>query len=111
MEKKKYYISVQGQTIMEQQGDAAYELEIEANSEEIEKLRKLFVMLKESDHNCFFRAQYLAIPYHHDNSNDRYDYYLKEIYNYIYELGTDETKQHLASITDSLNTMGWAEEK
>ncbi|MCC3377136.1 hypothetical protein [Cohnella sp. REN36] len=106
MEKKRYFISVQARTIMLNQGDAAYELEIQATDDEVDKLNELFESLEEFDQSTYFRAHYPGIPYHHDKANDGYDYFLREIYNTLYDLGTDETRQHISAITDSLNSMG-----
>jgi hypothetical protein len=98
MEKKRYYVSVQSKTIMEQQGDASYELEIEAASEELQKLNELFELMDEFDQKTYVRFQIPGIPYHHDRENDGYDYYLKEIYHFIYQTGTEETKNHILSM-------------
>lgn len=97
MNKKKYYISVQSRNIMENQGDAAYELEIEATSEEIEELNLIFKYLEDFDVETYYRAHY-PIPYHYDSENDGYDYYLKETYRILYRLGTKETKDHVTSM-------------
>jgi hypothetical protein len=110
MEKAKFYVSVQAKTIMEQKNEAAYELEIEANEMEVEKLKELFASLDEFDQASFFRALSPGLPYHHDNENDGYDYYLKEIYKTIYGLGSGETKQYISSMATELNTMGGKEE-
>lgn len=98
MDKKRYYISVQSRTIMENQGDAAYELEIEATVEDLKQLEDLFEMVDDFDIQTYFRAHYPGIAYHHDSENDGYDYYLKETYRTLYHLGTNETKDHIASM-------------
>jgi hypothetical protein len=97
-EKKRYYISVQSQTIMEHQGDASYELEIEANAEELQKLNELFELMDEFDQSSFLNNPVPGIPYHHDLENDGYDYYLKEIYKFLYDNGTEKTKSHIQSM-------------
>jgi hypothetical protein len=98
MEKKRYYISVQSKTIMEQQGDASYELEIEASAAELQKLNELFELMDDFDVKTFYRASIPAIPYHLDSENDGYDYYLKEIYDFIYKIGTEETRSHILTM-------------
>jgi len=98
MDKKRYYISVQSRTIMEQQGDASYELEIEATPDELLKLNELFDLWDDFDSKTFFRAPIPGIPYHHDSENDGYDYYLREIYNFIYQNGTEETRNHIVTM-------------
>ncbi|MBD3919054.1 hypothetical protein H8B09_09835 [Paenibacillus sp. PR3] len=98
MEKRRYYVSIQSRNIMLNQGDAAYELEIDATREEVDKLTLLFNEWEAADEKTFFRAHIPVIPYHHDSENDMYDYLLKQIYNTVYQLGTDQTKQHISSM-------------
>ncbi|UUZ80269.1 hypothetical protein LJK88_35915 [Paenibacillus sp. P26] len=98
MEKMTYYVSVQSRTIMLHQGDAAYELEIEATPDEIRELQELFEDKEDFELDTFSRAHYLATEYHHDRSNDGYDMVLKDIYQKLYALGTDETKRHIESM-------------
>ncbi|MEK5645711.1 hypothetical protein BK138_32365 [Paenibacillus rhizosphaerae] len=106
MNKKKYYISVQSKSIFQQQGEAPYELEIEATEQQVIKLRNLFDKMEECDIDSMIRTPTPGIPYHHDHPNDSYDYYLKQIYQMIYDLGTIDTQQHVSSIMDRLDTMG-----
>jgi hypothetical protein len=98
MEKQKYYVSVQSKTIMTGQGDAAYEFEIEATPEEVQGLLKLFDEMEDFDNQSFFRNHIPGIPYHHDLENDGYDFYLKEIYKSIQQLGTEETRKHILTM-------------
>jgi hypothetical protein len=95
MEKKRRYVSVQAGTIMENQGDAAYELEIDATEEEVQMLRRLFQERLSHEYDTFLRAHVPAVPYHFDMENDMYDESLKEIYALIYKLGTEETRNHI----------------
>lgn len=98
MDKQKYYVSVQAKTIMAEQGDAAYELEIEATPEELEQLNDLFRELDDFDVSTYFRAHIPGIPYHHDLENDGYDYYLQAIYRFLYEHGTEQTRDHVLAM-------------
>jgi hypothetical protein len=77
------------------QGDASYEFEIHATEEEIEKVQVLFEDLTEVDDASMIRSATPGIPYHHDEVNDDFDYYLKEIYKMLYELGTEETRKQI----------------
>lgn len=95
VEKKTYYVSVQAGTVMNNQGDAAFEFEISATPEEVDKLAEMFETAMEADHDAYWRTHTLAIPYHHDDENDAYDASLEMIYQTIYELGTPETRQHI----------------
>jgi len=96
MDKTRYYVSVQAKTIMINQGDAAYELEIEATQDDVGRLKKLF---NEMDHNDFvsgFRTVLgISMPYHLDEPNDRYDNTIKDVYIMLHNLGTEETKQQI----------------
>jgi formiminotetrahydrofolate cyclodeaminase len=94
--KKRYYVSVQSDTVMHNQGDAAYEFEIDATEEEIARLQELFEDKSDDDNRAFLRAHAVAIPYHIDRENDDYDRDLTEIYRMLHKLGTEETKRHIA---------------
>lgn len=98
MDKNKYYVSVQAGTIMANQGDAAYEFEIEATPEEIVKLQELFEDQYYIENDNFLRTHAAGVPYNYDASNDAYDMGLHDIYSLIYELGTPETKKHIESM-------------
>ncbi|TVY10379.1 hypothetical protein [Paenibacillus cremeus] len=96
--KRRYYVSVQSRTIMENQGDAAYELEIDATPEQIDRLRDLFDEKEDYEQDSFIRAHAPGIPYHHDAPNDGYDASLQTIYETLHDLGTKETKDHIESM-------------
>ncbi|WP_168118656.1 hypothetical protein [Paenibacillus sp. HB172176] len=98
MDKRRYYVSVQAKDIMYQQGDAAYEFEIDATQEDIDKLQELFLEMDKFDNQSALRGHLPGIPYHHDLENDGYDYYLNEAYRLIGELGTAETREHIATM-------------
>ncbi|AYB42812.1 hypothetical protein V4V36_22085 [Paenibacillus lautus] len=106
METERYYISVQSKSIMKNQGDSPYELIIDATDQQVAELRSLFNALEDYDQAAMFRAPMPGIPYHHDSPNDGYDFQLKAIYRTLYNLGTEETKQHVSSLTDKLDTIG-----
>jgi len=96
MDKKRYYISVQSRTMMENQGDASYELEIEATPEERGQLEEAFKELARWDQATAVQVvPALGIAYHHDETNDGYDDALKTAYALIHKLGTAETKRHV----------------
>lgn len=102
MDKKRYYVSVQAGTILQNQGDATYELEIEASEDDVKLLEKLFDKRTTYEFDTFFRAHVPAVPYHFDMENDTYDKCLQEIYSLIYDLGTEQTKQHIESMRLSM---------
>lgn len=98
MDKQRYYVSVQSRTLMNHQGDAAYEFEIDATPEDAQQLIDLFASLEDFDESTFFRNHIPGIPYHDDVESDGYDYYLKQIYGFIHQFGTEETKNHIATM-------------
>ena len=96
MDRRRYYVSVHSKSIMENQGDGAYEFEVEATPEELDELRDLFADLEIDENKTAFRgALQPAKPYHLDGENDAYDDDLNEIYNLLLRIGTEETVRHL----------------
>lgn len=95
MERKTYYVSVQSKTVMENQGDAAYEMEINATEEDLLRLEELFEEEEDYELGTYVRAHNPTVPYHHDRENDGYDAVLKEVYRTLHELGTAQTKKHI----------------
>ncbi|MBP0726651.1 hypothetical protein J5Y03_15945 [Bacillus sp. RG28] len=96
MDKTRYYVSVQAKTITINQGDAAYELEIDATQDDVERLKQLFNNMDHNDFVSGFRTVLgISMPYHLDEPNDRYDNNIKDVYRMLHNLGTAETKQHI----------------
>lgn len=95
MDKKRYYVSVQAGTIMEKQGDSAYEFEIDASEADVQLLREWFEQRASYEFDSFEQVLVVAIPYHLDTANDQYDECMRAIYSKIYQLGTEETKKHI----------------
>lgn len=95
---KNYYVSVQAGTIMERQEDGPYEFEIIATKEQVDQLQEIFEKMKTADNQSYWSSHIPFIPYHEDKENDAYDLHLKKAYQFIYEHGTEETKQHIESI-------------
>jgi len=96
--KKHFYVSVHGDSILPNEGDAAYGFEIEATEEQVDELQRLFNGRQNADDQAFFRAHVPFLEYHHDQANDRYDDYLTDVYRMIHDLGTPETKSHIESM-------------
>jgi len=96
--KQTYYVSVQAGTVMQNKGDAAYEFEIEALQSDKERLEMLLGLKMSYDDSSFVRTPIPGIPYHYDEENDNYDAVLLNIFKLIYDLGTAETKDHIASM-------------
>jgi hypothetical protein len=83
---------------MENQGDAAYELEIDATPDEVNQLRNLFDSMYHFDMETYFRMHYPGIPEHYNNDDVLFERDLKNIYRLLHELGTGETKEHIVSM-------------
>lgn len=110
MEKRKYYVSVQSRSIMNEQGQGPYEFEIEATDSELERLQSYFGELEDADNAAYFRMHIVALPYHHDPENDQYDRAIRACYGLIYELGTEETRTFLNAHLNNLS-LGHGEEE
>lgn len=93
--KKTFYVSVGSKQIVDEANEINFDFEIKATDEEIDKLAELFEVIDESDEQTHFRALLPFKEYHKDKENDAYDYDLKQIYQTLYELGTEETRKHI----------------
>ncbi|TMV46674.1 hypothetical protein FE783_25535 [Paenibacillus mesophilus] len=98
MEKKTYYVSVQAGSVLENEGDTAYEFEIVATEQDVEDLMERFGMLSDADNSSAFRAHLPGVPYHQDSVHDSYDETLTDIYRKLYDLGTEETKKTITGM-------------
>ncbi|NBC67835.1 hypothetical protein GT003_02375 [Paenibacillus sacheonensis] len=98
-ERKTYYVSVQAGSILEDPTATSYELVITANEEELNRLQELFEELASMDEAQ--TAVYGLTPF--SSASDKQinagtDGLLEDIYRLLYELGTDETKRHVATM-------------
>jgi hypothetical protein len=98
MEKKRYYVSVQAETLMEHQGDAAYEFEIDATPEDVQQLHELFESESEADFQNYLRIHNPKILEEELVSHAMFDQHLTEVYRLIHQLGTPETQAHIQSM-------------
>jgi hypothetical protein len=96
--KNKYFVSVQARTILPNEGDAAYELEIEATPEQAGQLNELFELMEEEDNDTYLRLHNPAVVYQSDNVTEPFSQSLQDVYRKIYELGTPETRSHIKSM-------------
>lgn len=103
-ERKPYYVAVGAGQILEDPTAAAYELEIYANEEELNRLQELFEELSSWDEaqvshfswNPFETASVERI-------NLGYDQLITRIYQLMHELGSEETKAHIATMNLDIN--------
>ncbi|MGE6628772.1 hydrolase [Bacillus sp. NPDC077027] len=90
-----YFVSVQDGSISQHRDAASWQFQIEADDDQILQLRDYFDQLYMSDWKGFFRAHVPFVEYHYDSPNDETDRTRKNIYNLIYQLGNDETKDFI----------------
>jgi hypothetical protein len=95
MLKKTYYISLGTGEISQSSTASTWNYKIEASDEEIVQLREYFDQIYSSDWQGFFRAHVPYVEYHYDPTNDAYDETMHKAYELIYQLGDEETKQHI----------------
>ncbi|MBD1372293.1 hypothetical protein IC620_07985 [Hazenella sp. IB182357] len=97
MAKKTYYVALDMGSPMGQireslnENDAVYDFEIEATEKEINQLETLFTEAEDMDFQTFVKAN---TPYLDNESEENRveDEKIREIYQLIYQLGTDKTK-------------------
>ncbi|MGD6902711.1 hydrolase [Bacillus infantis] len=93
--RKVYYISVASGEISQSPDSSPWNFKIEANDEEITRLREYFDQNHSTDWQNFFRAHVPYVQYHYDRENDAYDEGLAGAYKMIYELGDEEARKHI----------------
>jgi hypothetical protein len=95
MEKKKFYIAVETGQILEDRGASGYELEIEATPAEVADLENLFDK-KDRDNFETFVDPHLPNKWDEVGSDVQdYNTHLYEVYEMLYKLGTQSTKEHI----------------
>ena len=97
--RKTFYVSVQAGQILADRGAAAYELEINANDEEIARLRELFEELASMDEAEAFHFARTPFETNSDEAlNGASDEIIGRIYRLLHECGTNETRRHIESM-------------
>ena len=97
-QKKTYYIDISSSEITQSASDSPWNYQIKATPEEIQTLRTYFDQNEKADLVNFFRAHIPFLEYHYDKENDVQDHQLKQVYQFIYQHGSDITKQHIESM-------------
>lgn len=97
-EKKAYYIDVGSGEISQSATGSTWSYKIEASNKEIGELRELFDQNYSTEWQNFFRAHVPYVQYHYDRENDAYDQTISKIYGIIYNLGDEETKNHIKNM-------------
>ncbi|KKK36220.1 hydrolase [Mesobacillus campisalis] len=96
--RKTYYIDVASGEISQSRTASTWNFQIQANDEEITRLREEFDCSHSSGVENFLRAHVPFLEYHHDRQNDEQDASLKRIYAMIHQLGDQEAKKHIESM-------------
>ncbi|MBM4762651.1 hydrolase [Bacillus sp. B15-48] len=96
--KKTYYIDIGSGEISQSATASAWTFKIEANDEEITRLREEFDYNYNEGIINFWRAHIPFWEYHNDRANHAQDQSLIRIYQFIYELGDEEAKKHIESM-------------
>lgn len=95
MEKRPYYVSVQGRSLLEDPGAAAYEWEVEATRQEADTLIHMLEQLGEKEESGFLAFTYPWPDTPEGEVNRSYDSHLNALYREIYRLGTPETRAQM----------------
>lgn len=96
-DKKHYYVSVSGKSV-EAEPSKTEQLQVLATENEINDLQILLDREKQGDNHTGQRA---PIPYKsadHDPATDEFNDEIIDVYRAIYQIGTEETKQHIRSM-------------
>lgn len=96
--KTRYYVSVQGRSVLEEQGAASYEWTIEASPETANNLRHLLERIGEKEESSFAAYTYPWPDTSEDIVNSGYQSQIDKVYREIYRLGTEETRCELQQI-------------
>ena len=97
MKKNKYYIKVGSGEILPERTMSEWEFEIIATPEEAMRLRQLLEETNSESNSIFLKA-HIPMQEDYDEENIPYDKKLRQVYQLIHDLGTDETKEHIQSM-------------
>ena len=102
-EKRKYYVSLEFGThageiqAQKDENSPVFQYEIEATPQEVEQLEKLFAEAQETELQFFAKAH---VPFLDNEAaeNAEEDREINRIYQMIYQLGTEKTREQLREI-------------
>lgn len=94
-ERKTYYVAVGAGQILEDKEAAPFEFAIRANEKELNKLQEKFEELSSIDEASMVHFTNSHIHASLDRANADFESQLRGLYQYLYELGTEETKRHI----------------
>lgn len=96
--RNKYHINISTGAITQDNSDQNAAYTIYANGQEIKEIRNELEKMHDASNASFVRAHIPIMLYHNDPQNDAYDAGLKTLFQLLYELGDEETKQHIQSL-------------
>lgn len=95
MERRFYYVSVQGRWLQEHPATSAYEWIVSATLEEAEQLGRWLGRIGEEEENGFLGFTYPWPDSPEAEVNRSYHRHLSQVYQEIYNLGTEETRAQM----------------
>ncbi|MDY0408751.1 hydrolase [Virgibacillus soli] len=95
MEKRQYYVNIGTGEISEAKSYNNHSIVIHANQDEIRILRAKLDQVDAANMDAYWRSHIPFIPYHHDSGNEHYDQAMTEVYEILYQLGDQHTKDHI----------------
>jgi hypothetical protein len=99
LEKRPYYVNVESGEILPIKTASTFQFEISASDEDVRKLEKKFQEVDSAASDTFVRSHVPYVPYSNDPDNDRYDQKLREAYRIIHDLGQDETRRFIETMS------------
>ncbi|MNI30242.1 hypothetical protein D3C73_840830 [compost metagenome] len=95
MDKKTYYITVASGEMLQSPEASNYDFEIQATEEDIDRLTDLFEEVEDSVQSSYVGSWIPWKTYYHEDASEAYDYYLREVYKMLHELGNEQTRKHI----------------
>lgn len=96
VDRKLYYVSVQGRSMLENPEATAYEWTICATAEEADTLGRMLEQIQQHEEDSFLAFTYPWPDTPEQGVSQGYQRHLDNLYREIYRLGTEETKEQLA---------------
>ncbi|MFD1178714.1 hypothetical protein ACFQ3W_20785 [Paenibacillus puldeungensis] len=96
MDRKLYYVSVQGRSMLANREATAYEWTICATAEEADTLGRMLEQIQQHEEDSFLAFTYPWPDTPEQGVSQGYQRHLDNLYREIYRLGTEETKEQLA---------------
>jgi hypothetical protein len=94
-----YFIDISSGDIVPHAEEAkSVSYQIQATPEEVNHLKTLLEKNYNDEMSTFTRAHIPFREYHKDPENAQYDHSMKEVYEMIFKLGTEETRKNIKEI-------------